>query len=350
MQVLVQFSGGKDSLACLIYAVKKYGAKNVKAVFCDTGWEHEITYNHINEIISKIGIDLIVLKSATYSGFVDLAIKKKRFPSTRARFCTEKLKAEPMVDYILSLKESVFIIQGIRKDESASRSKMEKQCTYFKYYYQPYKITGRYDSLIKKIEYSLIQDKKIPNKLSDALDKIVPDETNLELQLEEIKKRNQFPKNRIKHYHTYRKKEVFEWRKNFADEIDRPVFNWTAQEGIDYIISNGYSLNPLYYKGFARVGCMPCIMCRLQEVRSMKEFLPDAVDRLKEAEKKANSSFFPPTYIPKRYCTQSKNGKKFPSLNDVLNYVSRNDAQTDLFKEEKRGGEHRCMSFYAICE
>lgn len=49
MKIIVSFSGGKDSQACLIWAVKKYGSKNVQAVFCDTGWEHSLTYKHIQD-------------------------------------------------------------------------------------------------------------------------------------------------------------------------------------------------------------------------------------------------------------------------------------------------------------
>ena len=40
MRTIVSFSGGKDSQACLIKACKDFGAANVTAVFCDTGWEH----------------------------------------------------------------------------------------------------------------------------------------------------------------------------------------------------------------------------------------------------------------------------------------------------------------------
>lgn len=37
MKILVSFSGGKDSQACLIQAFKQYGGGNLTAVFCDTG-------------------------------------------------------------------------------------------------------------------------------------------------------------------------------------------------------------------------------------------------------------------------------------------------------------------------
>lgn len=40
MKIIVSFSGGKDSQACLIQAANKYGVDKIEAVFCDTGWEH----------------------------------------------------------------------------------------------------------------------------------------------------------------------------------------------------------------------------------------------------------------------------------------------------------------------
>ena len=37
MKIIVSFSGGKDSQACLIQATNKYGADKIEAVFCDIG-------------------------------------------------------------------------------------------------------------------------------------------------------------------------------------------------------------------------------------------------------------------------------------------------------------------------
>ena len=137
-KLIVQFSGGKDSLASLLW-VRNNISKDFLTVFCDTIWEHELTYKHINEVIKKLNLDYVRLTSKKYNGFLDLAEKKKRFPSVGARFCTEELKSKPMIDYILDeVKDDILIIQGIRKAESFARSKMNAQCTFFKYYFQPY--------------------------------------------------------------------------------------------------------------------------------------------------------------------------------------------------------------------
>lgn len=79
MKVVVAYSGGKDSQASLIWAVNQYGKENVLAVFCDTGWEHSVTYQHIKSTTVLLGVQLIVLKSKKYDGLLDLAIKKSVF-------------------------------------------------------------------------------------------------------------------------------------------------------------------------------------------------------------------------------------------------------------------------------
>jgi len=302
MKVIVQFSGGKDSLATLIWAINKYGKDKTEAVFCDTKWEHEITYKHILEITKQLQVKLITLSSKKYSSFLDMVEKKKRFPSTKARFCTEELKTKPMIDYVLQQTEHLILLQGIRKDESESRSKMSKQCSYFKYYTQPY---GK--------------DKKGKDK-----------------------------------FHTYRKKEVLAWRNQYSDDILRPVFDWTGQEVINYILDNGLKPNPLYYMGMSRVGCMPCIMAKLGEVKEIANRFPDVIDKVKQAEIDFKTSMMPPGKIPAKFCSKSATNKKgevksYPTIDDVVKYVNRKDAQQSIFEEDKNNN-HRCMSFYGICE
>lgn len=289
MKILVQFSGGKDSQACLIKAVNDYGNDKVTAVFCDTGWGHADTYTHIHNVCNQLGVELIMLKSSKYKDFVDMSIKKGRFPSTMARFCTSELKVIPMIDYILSQDDSFIIIQGIRAKESKARAGYDVECSYFKEYFN----------------------------------------------------------NEVKGL--YHKKAVFEWCKTHDASVLRPIFHWSAQQVIDYILENNQRPNPLYERGYSRVGCFPCVMCRKREVQllSMDEWarkrLIDAEQRMKD-ETERGSSFFPPTYIPKRFCT---NGE-YPTVQEVFKYVNRNDAQLDMFEPD---GGYSCMSLYhGLCE
>lgn len=285
MKIIVSYSGGKDSQACLIWAIRKYGHSNVTALFCDTGWEHKITMQHIDSTISRLGIELIKVKGEY--DFISLAKKKGRFPSTMARFCTVELKVKPMIDWILSQDDSLLIIQGIRSKESAKRSEMAVECNYFKHYFEELNNGRKY---------------------------------------------------------SYRGKEVREWCKTHDASVLRPIFNWSAQGVIDYILDAGMEPNPLYKQGMARVGCFPCIMCRKQEA---KLCLNDeyGYKRIKEAEEEVGINFFAPGYIPKRLC---KNGE-FPTVDEVKDYVNRNDkGMQDMFEPEEG---YSCMSLYhGLCE
>lgn len=128
MKVIVSFSGGKDSLASLLW-VRNNLTKDFITVFCDTGWEHPLTYKYIEEVQEQLGLNLITVKSKKFNGMVDLTKKKSRWPSSQRRFCTSELKTIPMIDYILDeVNDDVLIIQGIRAAESAKRAEMSKQC------------------------------------------------------------------------------------------------------------------------------------------------------------------------------------------------------------------------------
>lgn len=289
MRIIVSFSGGKDSQACLIWAVNKYGKDRVEAVFCDTGWEHPVTYEHINYVCESMGVKLTTIKGKY--DFVSLAKYKKRFPSIKTRFCTEELKIKPMIDWVLSQEDNLIIIQGIRSGESQARKEMDVECMYFKNYFEP-----------------------LPNGKK----------------------------------YSYRGKEVREWCKKYDASILRPIKDWSSQDVIDCILSARQKPNPLYYHGFSRVGCFPCIMARKSEIRLIAENHPEMLQRLINAEQSMGgrevlgSSFFPPTYIPKRYC---KN-KSYPMVDEVVDYVKRNHQEEKLFDDNTS-----CMSvFHGLCE
>lgn len=297
MKVIVAYSGGKDSHASLIWAVNKYGKNNVEAVFCDTGWEHDVTYDHIFDTASELGVILTIVRSRKYKSLPDLAEKKKRFPSSQARFCTSELKSIPFIDYVLSKKEHLLIIQGIRAEESHSRSLMKAQCRYFKYYFEPYSFT---------------KDGK--------------------------------PK-----FHTYRKKDVAEWVAMYSDDVERPVFDWSAQQVIDYIISNGQQPNPLYKEGFKRVGCFPCILSGQREVFEIINRYPERFEEILSHEKRIGSSFFKIDFVPEysRSGICNRTGKKYTTGEDVRKYLLEKNATLSIFPEDKA---IKCSSYYHLCE
>ncbi|MCA9812070.1 MAG: phosphoadenosine phosphosulfate reductase family protein [Nitrosarchaeum sp.] len=287
MKNIVAFSGGKDSLALLLWVLKSKGSKNLIVIFCDTGWESPVTYEHIQYIEKQTNLKFVRLKSSKYSDFKDLSIKRKRVPSTMARFCTSELKVKPMIDFILSLNENCIVYQGIRSDESKSRSQMNSHCQYFKYY-------------------------TVPKKY----------------------------KNGKPVYDDYRRKDVLKYIENFSVEVERPLFDWSAEDVFSFIASNGFEPNPLYKQGFSRVGCFPCVMCRHGEIVNIAKKFPERIEEIRKLESEIGRSFFPPNYIPKQHCSN----KEYPMIDDVLKYKNVNSEQQELFDKPS------CESIYNICE
>ena len=121
---IVCFSGGKDSTALILWA--KENLDSFQTIFCDTGWEDQITYDYI-DYINKILLngELIILKSEKYQGFADLAIKKRMIPQQNLRYCTTELKIIPTKAYINQF-ENVHLYNGIRAEESPKRAKMDE--------------------------------------------------------------------------------------------------------------------------------------------------------------------------------------------------------------------------------
>jgi len=292
MRVIVTFSGGKDSLAALLWT-REHITKNFTTVFCDTGWEHPLTYEYIHRIADKLHLDLVTLKSKKYDGMVDLARQHKKWPSPRFRMCTGELKVRPMIDYLLDdVRDNVLIIQGIRGAESPARAKMSKQCTYFKYYFEPYGYT-----------------------------------------------KNGKPKK-----HTYRGKDVRAFRAQFSDDLLRPVFDWSAQQVIDYILTAGLEPNPLYKMGYKRVGCWPCVMANKRDILNIARQSPERIEQIAALEREIGSNYFVSGIIPDSAITGSR---KYPYIHDVVRYVQCQNATGSLFDDDTATS---CMSYYGLCE
>lgn len=159
---IVSVSGGKDSTATLLLA-RERGAENLRAAFADTGHEHPQTYEYVDYLQAATGINIQRVKAdfrariakkretvafkwaqdgvpqaridralellvVTGNPFLDLCLWKGRFPSVRARFCTQELKVWPLMAKVLfpaaRTHTEVFSWQGVRAGESRARAKL----------------------------------------------------------------------------------------------------------------------------------------------------------------------------------------------------------------------------------
>ena len=156
---IVSMSGGKDSTATLLVA-RELEVPNLSAVVADTGHEHPETYDYIHYLGEVTGVPIRWVKAdfswqiagkrkfietkwrekgvaesvvlgalevlhPTGNPFLDLCLWKGRFPSTKARFCTNELKRNPIIEQVyLPLMDGENMLlswQGVRADESPAR-------------------------------------------------------------------------------------------------------------------------------------------------------------------------------------------------------------------------------------
>lgn len=152
VRVLVPISGGKDSQACLKLALEKYSSAEVRALFCDTQWEHEKTMAHVKALRSMYGpvqVDVVTAGSVP-----DQVRKHKGFPVGGARFCTEELKIWPTKRYCKTLAieqgQGFEVWYGMRSDEGTERRARYagKVCDEL---YAPHEVLKKYPQYLAKL-------------------------------------------------------------------------------------------------------------------------------------------------------------------------------------------------------
>lgn len=125
IKCVVPISGGKDSQACLKLASIHFSPSEIVALFCDTRFEHPITYEHIEKLKTMYGN--IRLDVVCGGDVLSKSVKYGRFPGGGARHCTDELKIRETRMYLKALVENqgagVEVWYGMRGAESPARAK-----------------------------------------------------------------------------------------------------------------------------------------------------------------------------------------------------------------------------------
>ncbi len=220
--------------------------------------------------------------------FLDLCLWKGRFPSTRARFCSEELKRNPIIEQVQRplLEGGIDVIswQGVRADESENRRNLpENEC--------------------KEIDQA----------------------TGAEL-----------------------------W--NY-----RPILQWTVDDVFAMHRKHGIEPNPLYRQGMGRVGCMPCIHARKDELLEVSKRFPEEIERVAEwerivsmASKRGCSTFFEADTIPGNSRDMAAIRHDTHGIWQAVEWAKtgRGGRQYDMFRVdgEQEGAGALCTSIYGLCE
>jgi len=123
VKILVPISGGKDSQACLELALLEHSPADIRGLFCDTQFEHPITYARIEWMHGYYGIQIDRVSGGSV---LEKSIKYGRFPGGGARHCTDELKIRETRIYCKALAEQqggFEVWYGMRSAESPEREK-----------------------------------------------------------------------------------------------------------------------------------------------------------------------------------------------------------------------------------
>lgn len=128
MELVINFSGGKDSSAMLAYLCEQYPSVKKHVVMADTGWEHTDAVEWSRGIVDRFGLPLHVVSNPNKT-FLSMVENRGKFPAPAQRQCTSDLKRDPINTWIRNnCGDLVFSCMGIRAEESVGRSRMPILC------------------------------------------------------------------------------------------------------------------------------------------------------------------------------------------------------------------------------
>ena len=118
--LIASVSGGKDSAAMCLH-LREMGIE-YRAVFMDTGWESNVTYDYLRgPLDEKIGPIEWIKPPLSMPALI---LKKGMFPGRLRRYCTQELKIFPYIAWVRKHYADQVVVNavGIRAGESAARA------------------------------------------------------------------------------------------------------------------------------------------------------------------------------------------------------------------------------------
>lgn len=327
-------SGGKDSSATAILSAEDHPQEFCRYVFADTGNEHDLTYEYVYGYMQNVmGFKIDTVKA----DFTEKIKKKKIYIEEHWE---EKGVDPTMVSDALAIMEPTgvpFLDLCLWKNRFPSRR--AQFCTQELKRYP----MDAYMFELMELGYKLESWRGIRKDESQA------------------------------RRHAVEREEAAEgWT------IVHPIVDWTAQETVDFVINQGFELNPLYAQGMNRVGCMPCINCSKPELQEIAKRFPEHIDKIREwerlvalAAKRGFATFFAGPAIRRDspmdgYVLKPKTAKDGTILppyveGDKLVYARMNIDQKVEWSKTTFGGRQydlmgdaeapdQCTSSYGLCE
>ena len=287
---VVSMSGGKDSMATALRAIEEYGHDRVRMVHADTGNEERLVEEYVRHYVpQRLNLPLDIVRADFTK---DIARKRD--------FVAEKWPADLMAG-----KPGTWTWKGDPADKPAASpavpSDPHRRAVVGNWMWSPGRPPISADEAAEIVErtLSVLHPTGIPF-LDLCLWKGRFPSRKAQFCTQELKR---YPLDRymmdlmsagyrVESWQGVRRDESMA-RRHVPDrewtpegwEIVRPIAGWSAQQTVDYVLSHGVALNPLYSMGCDRVGCMLCINAGKDEISNAAARWPEHIDRIREWER-----------------------------------------------------------------
>lgn len=300
---IISVSGGKDSTALLLLAIEA-GAENMQAVFADTGNEHPQTYDYLNYLEQATGVTI----RRVVADFTHQIARKRLFVDTKWR---EQGISESIIADALSVLQP-------------TGNPFLDLCVW----------KGRFPSSQAAFCSEELKRLPITTQVQDPLLSLGDDVVSWQgIRADESLRRSLLTMREHKSTHASGA-ELWNYR---------PILSWDVEQVFAMHRKHGIRPNPLYAQGMGRVGCMPCINCRKDELLEISQRFPDQVDKIRrwevivgKASKRGSGTFF----------TSDERGHGIDELVE-WSQTARGGQQFDFLRQQDGPA---CTSIYGLCE
>lgn len=306
---IISVSGGKDSTALLLLAIERQ-PDNMQAVFADTGNEHQITYDYVQYLNDNV-FPIMTVKA----DFARQIAKKREYVLT-------KWAAKGVPQSAIDRAADNLVPTG---------NPFLDLCIW----------KGRFPS--SKVAFCSEELKRNPiiNEVQMPLIDDGDDVVSWQgVRRDESLRRRLLLENELK--------------QSFSNGAElwnyRPILDWTAQQCFDMHKKHGVKHNPLYEMGMGRVGCMPCINCRKDELLEISKRFPEVIDRIEQWEQavKQASKWQAATFFAAPSDDSEWSATQTIRVHVEWSKTKRGGRLYDMFRMMDDGPV--CTSIYGLCE
>jgi 3'-phosphoadenosine 5'-phosphosulfate sulfotransferase (PAPS reductase)/FAD synthetase len=360
---VVSVSSGKDSQDILIQAIERCPRESIRAIFCDTENEHQHVYDHLDYLERALGVKIDRLKADFSAQILDKRMFIARDVRTRREYTrVPKVDRDGRPVYVRDKAGNVRVFPVIDDDTGDVVGQKPRQAVGW---------DGgrrvRWSNKAKRRALSVLYPTgnafldlcmwkgRFPSRMAQFCTEELKRNIAVAYQIDLIDAGYN-----VVSWQGVRRDESQNRRNAKGLErvgrglwIYRPIVNDTAEQVIQFSLSRGMQLNPLYREGRSRVGCNPCINESKEGIRQIERRDPEHIARIERWEllvgmssKRGFSTFFSDGH------SAADRRKVFADLNIRARVewakTTRGGRQYDLLADATP--PTACASAYGLCE